>query len=328
MKEYKNIYRLIIIVSGISLTSSVFSQTEKQLMPSDLKQQTIVTEPVTLKKGFIRAGSVLNYRVADKYFSDEGVKEYYLSNTWGTRTSFSFTLQYGLSDRLELELMGEYMDTRQESEKSEYVAATNTTRSIVTKQKGSGIGDTYLRIRYQLLPESKYLVSLTGSMQAAIPTGEKNPTDIRSAERYDLPVGTGNYALSGGLYGRSILYPYSFTAAINYTWNFEGSKKFSAADAEEVNFRMGNIIEAEAGINLHLNEWIVFSNEIVYNHKDKGSINGNLSPLLPVSWSVSYEPGLVFQVKKFRLGESVSIPLRGISIPADPLYVILIQYIF
>jgi len=328
MKEIEFIRKLLLSAWGITATALSFSQTEKQLMPSDLKQQTIVTEPVTLKKGFLRVGSMLNYRVADKYFSDDGKKEYYLSNAWGTRTSFNFALQYGLSDRFEIELRGEYMDTRQESEKTEFVASTNTTRSIVTKQKGSGIGDTYLRLRYQILPENKYRVSVTGTIQSAIPTGEKNPTVIYSAERYDLPVGQGNFAISGGLYGRTVLYPYSFTASVDYIRNFEGSKKFSAADDSEVNFRMGNVFEASAGMNLHLNDWIVFSNEIFYNHKDKGTINGNPSSLLPESWSLSYEPGLVFQVKRFRLGESVNIPLRGISIPADPLYMMMIQYIF
>ncbi|HRT90726.1 MAG TPA: hypothetical protein P5257_11490, partial [Bacteroidales bacterium] len=80
MKEIEIIRKIILFVSGISATAVSFSQTEKQLMPSDLKQQTIVTEPVTLRKGFLRVGSMLNYRVADKYFSDDGVKKYYLSN--------------------------------------------------------------------------------------------------------------------------------------------------------------------------------------------------------------------------------------------------------
>jgi len=46
------------------------------------------------------------------------------------------------------------------------------------------------------------------------------------------------------------------------------------------------------------------------------------------SWALSYLPNLVFQVKKFRLSESVSIPVFGRNVPADALFVLRIQYIF
>ncbi|HOK25346.1 MAG TPA: hypothetical protein PLX87_02330 [Bacteroidales bacterium] len=303
-------------------------QVEKQLTPAEIKQQTIVTEPVTLKKGFIRSGMLTNYRVADKYFTDDGIKEYYPSNIWGTKSVYNLTFQYGISDRMEVELSTEYMNSRQESQKTEFIAATNTAKTVVTRQKGTGIGDTYVKIRYQIFPETSYRVSVTGNINLAIPTGEKNPTDIRSAEQYDLPVGSGTYALGGGLFARTIFYPYSFTFGLNYTYSFTGRKKFEITDIREIEFQPGEVLDLSLGANLHLNEWIVFSNELTYQHKDKGTVNGHYSALLPLTWSASYRPGLVFQVRRFRLGESVTIPVKGKNTAADPLYIVMAQYVF
>ncbi|MGQ9620291.1 MAG: transporter [Bacteroidales bacterium] len=328
MRKKSTGIRTILIVSIILLPEFLYAQVEKQLTPSEIKQQTIVTEPVTLKKGFFRAGSLMNYRVADKYFTDDGIKEYYLSNIWGSNASYNITFQYGISDRFELEIVTEYMNSRQESQKTEYVALTNTTREILLKKKGTGIGDSYARFRYQLLPESKYRISLTGIAWLAVPTGKKNPTDIVSSEQYDLPVGNGTYAVTGGLFARTILYPYSFTFLINYTYSFSGNKKFEITDLREIKFKPGDIIEASLSANLHLNEWIVFSNELYYQNKDKGRVNERYSHYLPLTWSISYEPGLIFQVKRFRLGETVTIPLKGRNSAADPLYCLMLQYIF
>lgn len=328
MKRTPGILRVLLFLQGILLCFICPAQTEKQLTPADIKQQTIVTEPVTLRKGFFRAGSLVNYRVADKHFTGDGKKEYYLSNIWGAKSSYNLTLQYGVSDRFEIEFMGEYMNSLQESQTTEYIAATNSTKTVVSKQKGSGIGDSYFKMKYQILPEKKYMVSLTGNLNLTVPTGEKNPKDIRSAEQYDLPVGNGTYAVSAGLYARSIVYPYSFTGYAGYTNFFPGKKKFNVTDLAETEFIFGNILEFSIGANLHLNEWIVFSNELNYQHKDKGKINNHDTPLLPVSWTASYEPGLVFQVRKFRLGESVTIPFKGKNVPADPLYIIMVQYLF
>ncbi len=328
MQYLKHISKYILILTNTFITFICYGQVEKQLTPSEIKQQTIVTEPVTLRKGFFRAGTMANYRVADKYFTADGLREYYTSNIWGTNSSFAFMFQYGISDRLEIELSTEYMDSRQESQITEVVAFTNTTRTTLINRKGSGIGDSYLKARFQIIPEERYRISLTGFAKLAIPTGEKNPTGIRSAEQYDLPVGSGTYALTGGLLARSILYPYSFTLSFNYSYSFTGSKKFDITDISELKFRPGNVLEATAGVNLHLNEWIVFSNEFNYQYKNKDTINGHYSRFLPFSQIASYEPGLVFQVKRFRFGESVTIPLKGKNTPADPLYTGMIQYVF
>ena len=320
--------KLSIIYLTISLATNAFCQTEKQLVPSDLKQQTIVTEPVTLRKGFFRAGTLLNYRVADKYFTGSGHKEYYVTSKWDTKSAYNLTLQYGLSDRFEINLITEYMNAHLESQSTERVAGTNTTQTIVAKQKGLGFGDSHVSLNYQIIPEAKNKVSLTGMLNITVPTGQKNPKNIKSANQYDLPVGNGTYVVGLALSARTILYPYSFTGFFGYTYNFAGTKIIDATDLVQRKFKFGNRLEGGLSANLLLNEWIVLSNELNYYHEGDGMIDNVLSSRMPNSWAVSYEPNLIFQVKRFRLGESVKIPLKGINVPADPLYVMMIQYVF
>ncbi len=320
--------KLTIICLIIIFAAPAYCQTEKQLVPADLKQQTIVTEPVTLRKGFFRAGILMNYRVVDKYFTDSGKKEYYVTSTWGSKAAYNLTLQYGLSDRFQIDLITEYMNARQESQNNEVVTGTNTTKVSVAKQKGLGIGDSHVSLKYQFLPETRYKVSFTGGLNLTVPTGEKNPKNIKSENQYDLPVGDGTYALGFSLSARSIVYPYSFTGFFSYTYNFTGSKIINAGDIKERKFRFGNLLEGGLGANLHLNDWIVMANEINYYHEGDGKIDNVVSAIMPDSWAASYEPSLIFQVKRFRLGESVKIPLKGKNVPADPLYVVMIQYVF
>jgi len=317
-----------IICQLLILTLPIYCQTEKQLVPADLKQQTIVTEPVTLRKGFFRAGILLNYRVADKYFNDSGEKEYYVTNSWSSKAAYNLTLQYGLTDRFQIDVAIEYMNIQQQSKSTELVAASNTTRVVVSEQKGLGLGDTHISFDYQLIPEAVNQISLTGGMKLTIPTGNKNPSNIKSVNQYDLPVGDGTYAVAATLFARKIVYPYSFTGYLGYSYNFTGTKIIEVGDLAESKFRFGNMIEAGLSANIHLNEWIVLANELNFYHKGAGKIDDVVTPRIPPSWAISFQPNLVFQVKKFRLGESIKIPIKGKNVPADPLHVIMIQYLF
>lgn len=320
--------KILLIYSLLVPAITGFGQTEKLLVPSDLKQQTVVTEPVTLRKGFFRAGLLLNYRVADRYFSDSGTKEYYRISTWGSKSSYGITLQYGITDRLQLEVISEYLNTLQETQNTEVNAATNTSKTTVDKQKGIGLGDSHIDLKYQVIPEIERKFSLSARLKLTLPTGKKNPGNIKSENQYDLPVGDGTYALGLYISARKIAYPYSFSGYLSYTYNFNGSKIFNTAEKVERRFRLGNMAEAGLSVNLHLNEWIVLGNEINYYKEGQGKIENQLSALMPASWALSYEPGLIFQVHRFRLGESVRIPVKGKNVPADPLYILSAQFIF
>jgi hypothetical protein len=293
-----------------------------------MKQQTIVTEPVTLNKGYLRAGVVLDYRVADRFFNSTGEKEYYNTSTWGSQSAYGISLQYGISDRLEVDLLTEYINNLQQSQDTKVSGITNTSETTSIKQKGIGLGDSHLELRYQVIREKESRFSLTGRLMLTVPTGEKNPRNIKSENQYDLPVGDGTYALGLNISARKVVYPYSFSGYLSYTKNFNGSKIFNTGDPVEIKFRLGNLFEAGVSGNLHLNEWIVFGNELNFYHEGEGKLNNELSALMPPSWALSYQPGLVFQVHRFRFSESVRIPLKGLNVPADQLYIMMVQFIF
>lgn len=321
--------RRIIIISYLVLsTYLVHGQTEKLIVPSDLKQQTVVTEPLSIQKGFFRAGTLINYRVADRLFTDEGVKEYYRNTSWGSKASYGIIFQYGLTNRLQFDIVTEYLNNKQEVRKENVNTSTNTTVITSEKQKGLGFGDSHLSLKYQLLTERNGRTGIAIHTTLTIPTGEKNPTNIKSENQYDLPVGDGTYAISMSLNGRKVLYPYSFEGYCSFTHNFTGEKKLTSVALTETSFRMGNVVEAGVTVNLHLNEWIVLGNEVNFYHEQQGIINDTPSSLIPESWALSYEPGLIFQVHRFRLGESVRIPVKGRNVPADPLFLLSAQYVF
>jgi hypothetical protein len=302
-------------------------QTEKLIVPSDMKQQTVVTEPVTLHKGYLRAGVVLDYRVADRFYNSDGNKEYYNTSSWGSQSAYGVTIQYGIKERLEIDLFTEYMNTLQQAQTTEVSSITNLSETTSTKQRGIGIGDSHLELRYQFLSEKEKQFSLTGKLMLTLPTGEKNPRNIKSDNQYDLPVGDGTYALGLNISARKVVYPYSFSGYVSYTNNFNGTKIINVVTPAENKFRIGNIFETGLSCNFHLNEWIVFGNEINYYRQGEGKVENKPSALMPSSWAISYEPRLVFQVHRFRFSESVRIPLKGLNVPADPLYIMMLQFI-
>jgi hypothetical protein len=113
-----------------------------------------------------------------------------------------------------------------------------------------------------------------------------------------------------------------------YDYNLSGSRLISPWDVDEKKFTYGNFFVAGGNFNLHLNEWIALANELNYSHRGKGKIENTPASDLTTAWGFSYETRLIFQIKRFRLGEAVTFPLKGKNIGADPQYVLIAQYVF
>lgn len=322
MKRIFSIYLLFL------LPLIAFSQAEKQLVPSDLKQQTIVTEPLSLQKGFLRVGFTYSYSVLDKYFDASGKKNYFPESAWGKTVGTMFWGQYGVTDRVMFELGIPYTNDLINYHNKIYAPEIDTMVSSNRSIKGSGIGDLILSATYQIIPSAENNFSLKATVDLTLPTGKKNPTNIQSTGEYDAPTGYGVFVISPRITARKVSYPYSYSAYMSYNYNFEGSRIITPGDNSEKNFTYGNFFVIGGSFIFHLNEWIALANELNYSYTGKGKLENTPSSDLSTSWGVSYEPRLIFQIKRFRLGEDVHIPLKGKNRGADPTYVLIIQYVF
>jgi len=316
----------ILLFSSAWLTAA--AQFEKIIQPSDLRQQTIINEPVTLRKGFLRTGVEITYTAKDRYFNDEAGREYRPASIWGVFYNYEVSLQYGLSDRFEIDIYVPLVNNRNEGTTQKIQPVLGTDVSVPTKQRSKGLADCDLAFFYQIITEKEKRFSLTLAGDFSLPTGKKDISDIKNAYNYNLPTGEGNFRAGSRLYARKILYPYSFSGAIAYYYNFRGTKLINPDDPGQTKFKSGNIIYGSGSFNLHLNEWIALANEIQFTHQSEGREEYFVVRTVKPRWDFNYMPRLVFQVRRFRVSQFVMIPLLGRNMDADPKYSMAVQYTF
>lgn len=320
--------RIIPLCLLIMISSVTVGQTEKILNPADLKQQTVVTEPLSLRKGFFRVGLTYSYSVRDKYFDDSENKNYFPESSWGSTASTMLWTQYGITDRIMIELGIPYSNDLTNYFSTRYAPEINSMFSLKRSNRGKGIGDMVLSGTYQIIPSAENNFSLKGALDITVPTGKKNPSDLKPNGDYSSPTGYGAIVFSTRLTVRLISYPFSYGGYTYYDYNLPGIRLINPWDPDETKFTYGNLFVVGGNFNLHMNEWIALTNELTFAHRGKGKIGNTPSSDLSTAWWFSYETKLIFQIKRFRLGESVTIPLKGKNIGADPLYVLIAQYVF
>jgi hypothetical protein len=241
----------------------------------------------------------------------------------------NLSLQYGLSDRIQVGLILPYISDLQHTQLLLYAPSADTTLNSAYSIKGKGLGDMNAVFKYQIIHESDIKSSLTASVYLTIPTGEKNPTHIKGPRDFNNPTGNGSFSAELNLTYRKIVYPYSYTAYMGYEYSFSGTKLMNAIDTEEKEFNNGDILRAGASFNFHLNEWIAFTNDLEFYYSGKKKVENEIPEGVVAPWAVSYNPYLVFQIKRFRLAEAIVIPLFGKNqAPADPHYIVIAQYVF
>ena len=320
--------KVILFLIIVAIGPLAFSQSEKMIVPSDLKQQTIVTEPVTLRKGYLRAGTVLSYFALDKYFVSATQKEYYTLSSWHTDFSYQIHLRYGITDRLEVDLTIPFTSKKTETHYNAVWPSLDSDISLSGNYTANGLADCDLTVRYQIIPDIGNNMSLTFWQWLTFPTGEKNHTGVVSDSDFNLPLGTGSFATGSWLNLRKIRYPYSFDFYLSYAIEFQGSKKIYYDDAEETKFKNGNYFWAGSSFNIHLNDWIVLTNDLSFKYNQKGVIKYSTEETIDPAWILPYQAGLVFQVRRFRISEVVQVSLMGKNNSADPLYVMKALYTF
>jgi hypothetical protein len=133
-------------------------QFEKILNPADLKQQTVITEPLSLNKGFLRVGLFYSYSCLDKYFDTSGEKNYFPESTWGSASGSSFWVQYGITDRIMVETGISYSSDLKNYHSKLFAPGLDTMVIRNSSVRGKGLGDITLSGTYQIIPSKSVLI--------------------------------------------------------------------------------------------------------------------------------------------------------------------------
>ncbi|MEM7107383.1 MAG: transporter [Bacteroidota bacterium] len=317
--------RLLLLLFIVLIFEPIHAQVQEALTPLELKQTTIVTQPATLNKGFLRAGFALSFAAVDKFFDDDAKKRLFPDNIWAKSLSYQFAFQYGVSDRLQASLSIPFRN--EFISQSLLLEAPLSGTSEITSWgiEGNGLSDVELGLIYQLVPEDILRRAVLVSAFLTLPTGEKDPTDIVDEQNYTLPTGSGEGTLDLGVTFRKVQYPFSYEGAIAYDIKFGGTKIIDVGE-DPTDFKSGNLLTLRGAYNFHLNEWLVFQNDIFYFSFGDDEVDGQANDLK--RWALQYVPRLSFQIKRFRINQAVSFVVKGRNSSADPGYTMVVQYVF
>lgn len=318
----------ITIVLGLWLTSAL---AQEQLLPSEKKQQTVVTEPASLYKGFFRAGVSGYFGTVDRYFDGSGNKTYFPGNIWGSTYSAQLGFVYGITDRLQASLVVPYVWNNASQVVLFEVPSADPTKPDSVAQvpyvrKSSGLGDVSFSVKYQVLTETASRPAVVVYVDVTVPTGEKNPTSVIDSRNFAPPLGNGDFRINSGAGFRRVAYPFSYSVYVDYVYKVPGTKIHEPGEAE-MSFKSSDFMDLIASFNFHLNDWIAVQNEVAYFYYfNNGSINDQ--PIDFPTDLLQYTPRVSFQIKRLRLNEGVSIPLMGKNASADISFAMLVQYTF
>jgi hypothetical protein len=319
---------LATILSSCLLT--IQGQVQEQLTPTEKKQLTRVTEPITLYKGFFRARTSIMYFAQDNTFDSDGRKTAYKSIS-GSGVSLFTGLQYGITDRLEVEIALPYQATSVNSKYTYQIPYTGETGTAYGQVKANGFSDLYAGLRYQLLKKNEKGVSAMLGLGTYLPTGKKDVTDYKDPNNYNATVGKGEFGLAPEFRIRKVAYPFSFEFSVGYI-KYLGANKLLEPDGDKVKVISGSEFLIRPQINFHLNDWISLTHYIDYYGVGRDDFEGvdtfGAHNNEYDQWAIRYYPGINFQVKQFRLEQAVMIPLKGKTITADPQFFFGVDYVF
>jgi hypothetical protein len=284
----------------------------------------VITEPATLFRGFFRASISYNYTSVKHLFNNMHQRGIISGAAAARSSSLVFLADYGLTDRMEINLWVPYM-----MNSNEHVLILDDPASSQTTYTGNvrgfGLGDMALGISAQVLKEQEHLPSVTVATYMELPTGRKNPANENAYLEFDEATGSGEFSLGFDAQFRKIVYPYSFEFTSGFEWK-TGGQKIHFPGEKQKSFKSGNVVYAIAGINFHLNDWICITNDVNYTYIGKYTLEDSLAehPSMVFSWT----PNIHFQIKKIRIAQGILIPIVGRNYGADPGYIFMFQYIF
>jgi hypothetical protein len=141
------------------------------------------------------------------------------------------------------------------------------------KTDNEGVGDVGFGLKYSVVPESRSVPNVIASLSASAPTGISPYVrpfpgavgrDIR--DPLSRPLGTGHWAVTGGVAAVNSFDPLVFFSGVNYTHFFE--KTYYG-----VKVQPGDLYDLNAGLGFAVSETDTISSQVFADYQQEWSFN-------------------------------------------------------
>ena len=331
MKTFIHNFIIVLVICSALFTAE--AQVQEDLTPAEKKQLTRVTEPITMFKGFFRVDITTQFFSNDKSFDDNGKKTLPYQNLSRQGQSLSMSMYYGISDRLEITAILPYYKRNTFQEGILIIPYQGINRNNRIKINSSGMADIGIGINYQLIKAKGTSPALTLFAMGFLPVSSPDISNVTNDGTgnlsYTEPVTTGEYSILTAVRMKKITYPLSYELEIGFRKSF-GSTRIIVPNEAPSDFQSGNEYYVRPFVNFHLNKWVLLTNYVDYLFQSADNYQGGTTAYQRKADTqfFRYYPGISFQLGKFRLEQSVMIPLFGKNAGADPSYLFSIARVF
>lgn len=324
----KAIIYIIILVA--SITPHILHSQERYLPPQDLKQETFLTEPSTLRKGYFRIETFYIFSNGNTSFNNEG-ETGKMPEIWSRFSQeFNVGFTFGITDRFQIRVNLPYKYDVDETAFKTSLIKKNDIYTIHPKHITKGFGDLGSELAFQIIPQISRNYGLTSIAGVILPTGEKNPENGIDYLHYSPPSGYGRYELYLTLKFRQILFPFNYEVKTSFS-KYYGVEKM-VLDLEKQVYtgikateKYNNFYYSAASLGYLINDWMGINNDFDYFYTKSMNLS-QLSSEEEWNYSLNYGLSVYFQLKRFRLVEKFSVPLFGKSFPSSKLFLLRLQY--
>ena len=313
---------ILLILFLIFSWKLLHAQQERQLTPAEIKQLTVINEPLTLFKGYTRTGFSYLIIYGNNFFDLDGNKTA-ISNAFGKQWTLQNITIYGITDKLQVGFGLPYTSKELTLSNNFEVPLSDIYMHSKWEQSGSGLSDISLFADYQLLTQSENS-GLVGQFTLTLPTGRKNPSEIIDENNFRAPTGNGAMVVDLAMKYRKTKYPMMYEGRVGYALYMKGKKQFEP-NGNELSFRDGNHLYMSASHGYHLNDWLAVINDINYNIFGVDTVDGVKASTMS-TFDISWMPRLSFQIKRVRFNQGLTVPLKGRLSGADVSYILIVQY--
>lgn len=301
---------------------------ELVLRPQNLKFETKITEPLSLRKGFLRGSVSYVYSPYDCYFNANGNRTKLLMNDFsmGNRSgrssydvSYLIDFEYGITDRWGIEIGIPFIKGKSLWQEKMEVVPANYFKNESHEVETDGVADLSTYLSYQFLIRDDFFAKC--AVGVYIPFGKSfsdtisiSPLSIKKSASYnrDKPM------ISSVLDAKKIFYPFALELISSYTYYFDNDRQESFSNFQ-LNGHFGVLLNDWFSIN---NSWrYMYVFPITYKEAE-----GIMSFTGSRSYQLSSGVSIIQQVKHFRFNEEIQFPITGKDIASNMNLIFSIAY--